>query len=69
LHQQEGLAPTISLPGGGSSELDIVMKLHKVERHIRNSKLKVCDLALLACKNSEAMIRRLQTTCRNMFLW
>jgi hypothetical protein len=35
------LAPTVSLPGGGSSELDIVMKLHKVERHIRNSKLKV----------------------------
>ena len=42
--QQEGLAQTISLPGGGSSELDIVMKLHKVERHIRNSKLKVCAL-------------------------
>jgi hypothetical protein len=39
--QQEGLAQTISLPGGGSSELDIVIKLHKVERHIRNSKLKV----------------------------
>lgn len=42
--QQDGLAQTISLPGGGSSELDIVMKLHKVERHIRNSKLKVCAL-------------------------
>jgi hypothetical protein len=40
--QQEGLAQTISLPGGSSSELDIVIKLHKVERHIRNSKLKVC---------------------------
>lgn len=35
------MAQTISLPGGGSSELDIVIKLHKVERHIRNSKLKV----------------------------
>lgn len=41
--QEGGLAQTISLPGGGSSELDIVMKLHKVERHIRNSKLKVRD--------------------------
>lgn len=38
---KEGLKQTVSLPGGGSSELDIVMKLHKVERHIRNSKLKV----------------------------
>ena len=40
LATQEGLVPVISLPGGGSSELDIVMKLHKVERHIRNNKLK-----------------------------
>lgn len=38
------MAHTISLPGGASSELDIVMKLHKVERHIRNNKLKVLRL-------------------------
>ncbi len=52
LRPQEGMAHTISLPGGASSELDIVMKLHKVERHIRNNKLKVlrlpCHCALLS---------------------
>lgn len=31
----------MSLPGGASSELDVVMKLHKVEKHIRKNKLKV----------------------------
>ena len=31
----------VSLPGGAASELDVVMKLHKVEKHIRKNKLKV----------------------------
>lgn len=31
----------MSLPGGAASELDVVMKLHKVEKHIRKNKLKV----------------------------
>lgn len=56
LRPQEGLAQTISLPGGASSELDIVMKLHKVERHIRNNKLKVlrppCHCAMLSARHA-----------------
>lgn len=31
----------VSLPGGAASELEIVMKLHTIERHIRKNKLKV----------------------------
>lgn len=31
----------VSLPGGAASELEVVMKLHTIERHIRKNKLKV----------------------------
>jgi len=41
LEKSEELAHKVSLPGGASSELDVVMKLHKVEKHIRKNKLKV----------------------------
>lgn len=66
-HKQGELKHKVSLPGGAASELEVVMKLHTIERHIRKNKLKVTltDEIGAATKsgdqelNSSAQARRL----------